>query len=146
MKTQNINKMVEWYSAERIHEMTKHWLSDLNFIKDEQEFLEELIINYKKSAIEDDIHIRIQKALTALLRTKRGNQLLINEILRHKEDLKLMVDGKDELEKEKNYKTKHKALSVKVSSFFYDYKAVKFEVFSLVKTLMKTEKQVQSSK
>ena len=42
MKT-NKGTIVEWYSAERMHEMSKNWLSDLNFIKDEQVFLEELI-------------------------------------------------------------------------------------------------------
>lgn len=146
MKTQNINKMVEWYSAERMHEMSKNWLSDLNFINDEQLFLEELIVNYTKQITEENLLDRAQKATTALLRTKRGNQLLINDILSHEKDLKLMVDGKDELEKEKQYKLEHKKISTTVSSFFYDYKAVKFEIFSLVTTLMKSDKQDQLSK
>ena len=40
MKTKG--KVVEWFSADRMHDMSKNWLSDLNFIKDEQVFLEEL--------------------------------------------------------------------------------------------------------
>ncbi|PKG52674.1 MULTISPECIES: hypothetical protein [Olleya] len=141
MKTQNKNKMVEWYGADRMHEMSKTWLSDLNFIKDEQVFLEELITDYTQLIIDDHVLARAQDAATALLRTKRGSQKLITALVAHENDLELMVDGKNELDKEEQYKADHLAFIKQVSSFFYDYKAVKSEIFNLVKTLMKRDKQ-----
>ncbi|QXP59277.1 hypothetical protein [Olleya sp. HaHaR_3_96] len=141
MATQSEKNMVEWYSAERMHDMSKTWLSDLNFIKDEQIFLEELITDYTQQIIDDDVLTRAQDAATALLRTKRGNQKLMTALIAHEKDLNLMVDGKNELDKEEQYKTDHIAFIKKVSSFFYDYKAVKSEIFNLVTTLMKRDKQ-----
>ncbi|WP_397363041.1 hypothetical protein [Olleya sp. R77988] len=141
MKTENNTNIVEWYSADRMHDMSKNWLSDLNFIKDEQHFLEDLITNYTLKIIDNDALDRAQNVATALQRTKRGNQKLLNTLIRHENELQLMVDGKDELEKENKYKTEHRELRETISDFYFDYKAVKFEIFNLVKSLMKTDKQ-----
>ena len=96
MKTKG--KVVEWFSADRMHDMSKNWLSDLNFIKDEQVFLEELITDYTKKIIDSKNLERAQTATTALYRTKRGNQKLINDLIEHEQQLRLMVDGKDEID------------------------------------------------
>jgi hypothetical protein len=139
MKT-NKGTIVEWYSAERMHEMSKNWLSDLNFIKDEQVFLEELITNYTQKILEDESLTRAQTATTALYRTKRGCEKLINQIVQHENDLRLMVDGKDEIEKETKYKEEHREITGVISSFYHDYKAVKFEIFELIKDIIKIDK------
>jgi len=139
MKT-NKGTIVEWYSAERMHEMSKNWLSDLNFIKDEQVFLEELITNYTQKILEDESLTRAQTATTALYRTKRGCEKLINQIVQHENDLRLMVDGKDEIEKETQYKEEHREITGVISSFYHDYKAVKFEIFELIKDIIKIDK------
>lgn len=139
MKT-NKGTIVEWYSAERMHEMSKNWLSDLNFIKDEQVFLEELITNYTQKILEDESLTRAQTATTALYRTKRGCEKLINQIVQHENDLRLMVDGKDEIEKETQYKEEHREITSVISSFYHDYKAVKFEIFELIKDIIKIDK------
>jgi hypothetical protein len=140
MKTEKKTKIVEWYSADRMHNMSKTWLSELNFIKDEQVFLEELLTDYTHKIVRAEILDRAKIVTTALLRTARGNQSLINDLTKQEKELSIMVDGKDEIEKEKQYKEDHIALTKTLSSFFYDYKAVKFEVFELVKRLMKTDK------
>ncbi|WP_304145271.1 hypothetical protein [Mesoflavibacter zeaxanthinifaciens] len=139
MKT-NKGTIVEWYSAERMHEMSKNWLSDLNFIKDEQVFLEELITNYTQKILEEESLTRAQTATTALYRTKRGCEKLINQIVQHENDLRLMVDGKDEIEKETQYKEEHREITGVISSFYHDYKAVKFEIFELIKDIIKIDK------
>lgn len=138
MKTKG--KVVEWFSADRMHDMSKNWLSDLNFIKDEQVFLEELITDYTKKIIDSKNLERAQTATTALYRTKRGNQKLINDLIDHEQQLRLMVDGKDEIEKETKYKEEHREFTSTVSAFYNDYKAVKFEIFNLVKAIMKADK------
>ncbi|RAJ16408.1 hypothetical protein [Olleya aquimaris] len=141
MKTHKQEKITEWYSADRMHEMSKNWLSDLNFIKDEQLFLEDLITNYTQKIIDSDALDRAQNVATALQRTKRGNQKLLTALKRHENELQIMVDGKDELEKENKYKAEHQEFTKTISSFYFDYKAVKFEIFELVKQLMKTDKE-----
>lgn len=139
MKT-NKGTIVEWYSAERMHDMSKNWLSDLKFIKDEQVFLEELITNHTQKILEEESLTRAQTATTALYRTKRGCEKLINQIVQHENDLRLMVDGKDEIEKETQYKEEHREITGVISSFYHDYKAVKFEIFELIKDIIKIDK------
>ncbi|WP_289044487.1 hypothetical protein [uncultured Olleya sp.] len=139
MKTQHTT--TQWYSADRMHEMTKTWLSELHFINDEQLFLEDLISDYSQKISNDDIYIKAQNAATALQRTKRGNHKLITDLTTHENQLSIMVDGIDQLDKEQQYKTNHVEFTKTISQFFYDYKAVKFEIFKLVKDLMKTDKQ-----
>ncbi|WGD34264.1 hypothetical protein [Olleya sp. YS] len=141
MKTYKQEKITEWYSADRMHDMSKNWLSDLSFIKDEQLFLEDLITNYTQKIIDSDALDRAQNVATALQRTKRGNQKLLTALKKHENELQIMVDGKDELEKENKYKSDHQEFTKTISSFYFDYKAVKFEIFELVKQLMKTDKQ-----
>lgn len=136
----NKEMIVEWYSAERMHEMSKNWLSDLNFIKNEQFFLEELINNYTQKIIKEESLTRAQTATTALYRTKRGCEKLIHQIIEHENDLRLMVDGKDEINKETQYKKEHREITGVISSFYHDYKAVKFEIFELIKDIMKINK------
>ena len=131
----------QWYSAERMHDMSKTWLSELQFIKDEQQFLEDLITDYTHQIINDDALDRAQDAATALQRTIRGNHKLILALTEHENELSLMVDGIDQLEKEQQYKPEHLEFTKTISAFFYDYKAVKMEIFNLVKTLMQRDKQ-----
>lgn len=139
MKT-NKGKLVEWFSAERMHEMSKNWLSDLYFIKDEQQFLEDLITNYTQKIIDANDLERAQTATTALYRTKRGNEKLIQDLVKHEQELEVIVNGIDELEEENKYKKAHREFTSVVSAFYYDYKAVKFEIFNLIKDLMKQDK------
>ena len=91
MKTKG--KVVEWFSADRMHDMSKNWLSDLNFIKDEQVFLEELITDYTKKIIDSKNLERAQTATTALYRTKRGNQKLINDLIEHEQQIGQLFFG-----------------------------------------------------
>ena len=57
MKTDE-GKHTEWLSVERTREISKNWLSDLNFIKDEQLFLEELITSHTQKILEEHSLIR----------------------------------------------------------------------------------------
>lgn len=91
MKTDE-GKHTEWLSVERMREISKNWLSDLNFIKDEQLFLEELITSHTQKILEEHSLIRTQNATTALYRTKRGSEKLITQIVQHEFDLKLMIE------------------------------------------------------
>ena len=99
-----------------------------------------LITNYTQKIIDNNDLERAQTATTALYRTKRGNEKLINSLIKHEQELEVIVNGIDELEEENKYKKEHREFTSKISAFYHDYKAVKFEIFSLIKDLMKTDK------
>ncbi|NNK40881.1 MAG: hypothetical protein HKP45_09540, partial [Winogradskyella sp.] len=53
MSTFNTNpKMVEWLNADEMHDASKKWLSELEFVADEQLFFDDLIKSYTLQLID----------------------------------------------------------------------------------------------
>jgi hypothetical protein len=139
--TSNAPKHIEWLNAELMHEESSRWLSELRFIKDEEHFFEDLIKLFTLQLIDtknfaNSIEI---VSLIKLLRIK--NTELINAIMIHEKELKIMVDGKNQLQEEAFYKEKHRSLLIAVKKYFKEYRKLKSQVFKTVKGIMKTEKQ-----
>lgn len=134
-------KYVEWLSAEVMHKASKKWLSELNFIQDEQLFFDELVESYTLQLI-DSKHFETSKEIvTELSRLQKKNDHLIEALKVHENELEIMVDGIDQPNEEAMYKQKHRDFIVFVSEYFNDYRILKTKLFDLIKTIIKTEKQ-----
>ncbi|WP_044397453.1 hypothetical protein [Lacinutrix sp. Hel_I_90] len=138
-KTENI--YFEWLTAEDMHENSKKWLSELQFVKDEHLFFQDLITTYTLQIIDFEDFSDTKEIVDALNRSQKKNNELIEAVLNHEKDLEIMVDGIDDVKKEKHYKKLHRQLLTSVSEYLYDYKKVKTQLFSIVKDVMKKEKQ-----
>lgn len=134
-------KFVEWYSAEDMHEMSKNWLLELNFIKDEIRFFEDLIRKYIFQLIVPDKFKASGKIVESLASLRNDNEKLIMLIKKHENDLEIMVDGKDQLIEEEVYKVEHKKLIEIVDAFLKEYKNLKQTLFSTIKKIAKSEKK-----
>lgn len=142
MKTAYTNaKYVEWLSAEIMHKNSIEWLSDLEFMKDEQLFFDDLIKSYTLQLI-DSKHFKESKIIIdRLSKLQKKSTLLIKYVKTHKNDLNIMVDGIDQPKEEEDYKNKHRSLIAKIKDFIIEYRALKTELFSLIKNIKKEEKQ-----
>ncbi|WP_299431305.1 hypothetical protein [uncultured Aquimarina sp.] len=142
MKSKKPNiKYVEWKSAEELHEASLIWISELKFIKDEQRFLNDLIENYTMQLISEKTFEKSSKIINELnLKRKEVNPLL-KKVIKHCNELTILVDGIDQPEEEKKYKENHQELLVEVSAYFDNYKQTKRRIFDLIKTIIKTGKQ-----
>lgn len=142
MKTAYTNaKYVEWLSAEIMHKNSIEWLSDLEFMKDEQLFFDDLIKSYTLQLIDSKHFKKSKTIIDTLSKLQKKTTLLIKYVKTHKNDLNIMVDGIDQPKEEEGYKNKHRDLIVKIKGFTKEYRALKTELFSLIKNIKKEEKQ-----
>jgi len=134
-------KYVEWLSAEIMHKNSIEWLSDLEFMKDEQLFFDDLIKSYTLQLIDSKHFKESKRIIDTLSKLQTKTDLLIESVKTHKNDLKIMVDGIDQPKEEEGYKNEHRGLIVEINNFIKDYRILKTELFSLIKNIKKAEKQ-----
>jgi len=134
-------KFIEWLSAEDMHSNSKEWLSELEFIKDEHLFFEDLIKSFTLQLIELQDFSENKKIIDAISSSNKENETLIKVVKKHEKNLKIMVDGIDQPKKEETYKNEHIDLTLIVHKFLKNYKLLKVELFDLIKNIKKTEKQ-----
>tara|TARA_R110002073_G_scaffold13377_2_gene57130 strand:- start:67 stop:516 length:450 start_codon:yes stop_codon:yes gene_type:complete len=139
--TQTSTKYVEWLSAETMHKNSINWLSDLEFMKDEQLFFDDLIKSFTLQLI-DSKHFKKSKVITdTLSKLQKKTNLLVKYVKNHRNDLKIMVDGINQLKEEADYKNEHRRLIVEINDFVKEYRVLKTSLFGLIKTIKKEEKQ-----
>jgi hypothetical protein len=141
METQPINtKYVEWLSAEEMHEASRKWLSELNFLKDEHLFFEDLISSFTLQFISKDRYSNSKEIIDAINRSQKENKELIKLVKAHEYALHIMVDGIDQPEKEALYKKEHQELILSINAFTKDFKLIKAQLFDIIKRFKKEEK------
>jgi hypothetical protein len=134
-------KYIEWLNAELMHEESSRWLSELRFIKDEEHFFEDLIKLFTLQLIDLKNFTSSKEIVAAIKSLRIKNTELINAIIIHEKELKIMVDGKNQLKEEAIYKDKHRELLIAVKKYFREYRKLKSLVFKTIKSVMKIEKQ-----
>lgn len=134
-------KYVEWLNADDMHQASRNWLSELNFIKDEQHFLEELIKSYTLQLIDNSNFTKSKTIVDGLNKLQKKNKSLIDAVNIHEKELEIMVDGIDQKKEEQAYKNKHRELIIYVSKYLKDYRELKTRLFEIIKSVMKKAKQ-----
>ncbi len=132
---------VEWLSADQMHEASKEWLSELRFIKDEHLFFEDLIKSYTLQLISPEKFSHNKEIIDAINRSQKKNNFFIEAVKIHENELKIMVDGVNELKKEQAYKKEHRGLIIEINEFKKNYRSLKMQLFDILKTIKKEEKQ-----
>ncbi len=142
MKTiQKKVKYVEWLSAEIMHESSVNCLSELNFIKEEQNFFDDLVKSYTLQLVDSKHFDESKEIVDKLNDFQNKTTTTIESIKDHEKNLRIMVDGVDQLKEEEMYKNEHRALIIAVSEFLSSYRAFKMKLFDLIKRIMKEGKQ-----
>lgn len=138
-------KFVEWSSPEELHEASIDWISELEFIKDEQKFLDSLIKNHTLKLISKELFQRSQKVVTELSNEEKQVNNLLKRVKLHVNKLEILVDGIDQKEEEDRYKEDHYVLKIKVLRYLDDFKKTKRSIFELISSIMKQVKRKQLS-
>ncbi len=141
MKTLKNRKYVEWLNADIMHEASRNWLSELRFIKDEQQFLSNLIKSYTLQLIDASHFAESKKIVETLEALQKKNKKYIETVKAHENELLIMVDGIDQLQEEEAYRNKHRTLLVNINYYFKEYRKLKKQVFRTIEDIMKHEKQ-----
>ncbi|WP_281541251.1 hypothetical protein [Maribacter aestuarii] len=138
---QTAKSYIEWFSAGEMHEHSKKWLSELSFIKDEQEFLKNLIQSFAIKPLDKKEFGRINDFKNALAENKRRLNLIFKQVQKHMGQLEIMMDGVDQIEMEQAYRKTHKKLFLKMNNYLLDYRTVKKKGFVQLSSILKHGKQ-----
>ena len=141
MSTEQTTKnYMEWFSAEEMHEHSKEWFAELSFIKDEQEFLNNLIKSFAIKSLTKLEFTRINDFKNAITENRRRLNAISQQVQKHMNQLEIMVDGVNQLEMEKAYKKTHNLLYQKMNNYLLDYRALKEKGFAQLASILKTAK------
>ncbi len=142
MKTADQNvKYVEWRSTEEMHAKTVRWISELEFVKTEQHFLEELIEENTLNILSVNTFSQSKELITHLSKTEMKVNALFLQVQRHNNKLDMLVKTEEAKQVKDNVKEMHYELEAAVTSFLSDFKELKTDVFNLIKSIIKINKQ-----
>ncbi|WP_299124360.1 hypothetical protein [uncultured Winogradskyella sp.] len=141
MKTIQTNaRYVEWLSADEMHNESKEWLSQLEFVKDEHLFFEDLIKSYTLQLIHPEKFAHNKEIIDAINKSQKQNNYLIKAIIVHESKLQILVDGINQPKEERRYRNEHKALINRINDHLKHYRSLKSQLFDIVKKIKKEEK------
>jgi hypothetical protein len=144
-KNTSAYRFVEWSSPEELHQDALQWISDLEFIKDEQQFLNSLIKNHTLELISGEIYNQSKKLVNVLSKEETEVTSLLEAVRRHSNQLEILADGVNQLQEERKYKEAHYILKIDVSRYEDSFKKTKSQIFLLIAKLMKQKKQKRLS-
>ncbi|WP_291868150.1 hypothetical protein [Maribacter sp.] len=131
----------EWLSTDEMHEQSKTWFSELAFIKEEQQFLNHMILSFGIKTFNKNEFKKINEFKIALTENQRKLSPLFKQIKKHMNQLHIMLDDVNELEMEKMYQKTHKNLIKKMKKFLLDYRTLKQKGFTELSIILKNGKQ-----
>ena len=135
-------KYIEWFDAGEMHLHSKEWFSELSFIKEEQQFLNNLIRSFVVKAIDKDAFRKIKDFKSALSEDQRSLLALLKKVQKHMNQLEIMIDDVDQLEMEKAYRITHKNLSAEVNDYLLGYRSIKETGFAGLSEILKESKKL----
>jgi hypothetical protein len=141
MKTTQINTdFVKWLSVENMHNDSREWILELDFLNDEYLFFEDLMRSYTLQLIGLQDFSKNKKIIDTISNSRKENDNLKKLIRAHENKLDIFADGIHRL-KEKAYKNEHKSLIVLFKNHLKEHRGLKFNLFNIIKKIKKTEKQ-----
>ena len=140
----------DWYgrlkSKEELHDNSKNWLSEINFVNDELRFLDHLLgLNYI-DFLEFGLDHKIEKLVKNIKVERKTGATLKKLILDHERILSGLID-KDSVTSNANYMDVHKKLEFEMIIYNKKYKKLKRQIFEVVENVMekKAQKKLKSS-
>ncbi len=132
---------IEWFDAEQMHEHSKKWFSELSFIKDEQQFLKNLIQTFAIKPLNKIQFGRLEGFKKAIEENEYRLELLFKKVQKHINQLRIMLDDVNQLDMEKAYRKTHRKLNSMVNVYLLDYRTVKERGFIKLSSILKAEKE-----
>lgn len=139
--TQEIYKYIDSHTTEKMHLESKNVLLELNFIKDEQRFFEELIETYSFQLIVNEKFSQNRKLIEVLNIVQKKNEKLIENLTEHENKLEILLHKNNQTINEIKYMLWHKNILKDVEEHLTKYKEIKLLIFDMIKGIMKKEKQ-----
>lgn len=123
---------------ETLHSQSMEWLEDIAFWRDEAAFLYALEVSKTGKAVPVKAKGKLEKIDNTLLKMSAGElDSLYDKVEAHEKFLDRLISSKRE--DEESYREKHKQIGEEIIKFGQRFRALKRDIFELVK-LLKPEK------
>jgi len=132
---------IEWYSPEEMHEENAKWFSELNFARDEQLFLNDLVKAQTVLLTDAAIFEESKSVVAEIVHREKEIVSLMKQVQAHQNRLEIMLDEPDQIIMEKAYTETHRELLSAVNRYLAEYRMVKRKLFDLISRIMKKDKQ-----
>ncbi len=134
-------KYIKWRSPEGLHEDTIQCISQLQFINDEVNFLNELIKVHTLDLISGTTFEKSSVIVSKLITLQKEFKPLIEQVELHRNKLQTLMDDIDVPDEQEDYKAEHYKLMFESIGFNSKFKKLKKEIFSLISSILKFNKQ-----
>ena len=149
MSTPFLNKQkfryLEWNDAEDIHDVTVLWKSQLEFVATEQAFLSELLSEHTLQLLSHNGYEQTKHIAAQLDDHMDKLPELRKQLEEHFNKVIILLDGKDELKKERAFQDVHLSLAITMEDYFDSFRSLKQEVFNVMKKVFANSKQKRIS-
>lgn len=135
-------KHIEWFDSNEMHEHSKAWFSELSFIKDEQQFLGNLIKSFAIKPLDSEGFMQLKDFKNAITKNRHRLIAVFKQVQKHMNQLEIMIDDVNQLEMESAYRKTHKKLFIKVNEYLLDYRNIKQRGFSKLTHLLRDNKKI----
>ncbi len=135
------HRYIEWISPEEMHQEALSWISELNFARDEQKFLDNLVKSYTLQLTDSKIFPASREIVSGIAGAEHSLVPLMKKVQSHANLLEIMVDDIDQPKMEKAYKDSHRELLLAVKKYLQEYRNLKERLFTMLTAVLKKEKQ-----
>lgn len=127
-------------SIQHMHCKTQVWISEIKFIKQEQNFLKELLTEHIIGFCDSENFTRAKLYLNCINQEVTISETLSKSIQEHKVNLSLLIEN-IYLKKEDAFRKNNTYLKKEVENFIDNFKCIKTQVFDLVLMILKIQKE-----
>jgi len=124
--------------AQELHNDSKLWLSEIDFINDEIRFLEHLLSAKYIDCLSDGLYQKIEEFVYKISEQKKVGET-IRIVINEQETILLDLIQKNSVTSNKNYLENHKKLEFEVNYNSKKYKRLKRQIFEIVENVMKNK-------
>ncbi|MDP3313257.1 hypothetical protein [Lutibacter sp.] len=129
-------------SFDQLHKESQNWISEIEFIKVEQFFLQELLSEHIMGICNTHNFKNAKFFLNSINNEKILGLKLIESIKEHKINLALLIE-RIYLKKEDSFRKNHKLLELDLKNYVQNFKYIKEQVFELILVIMRNEKNLK---
>lgn len=134
-------RYIEWKTPDEMHFSSLQWKSELNFIKDEHRFFEDMLKEYTMPIIESQLFSRVKELIQQLDLSRKELNNMETRVNDHIKRIQKLLENIDEPKEGKVYREEHKNILNDVIHFSRDYKILKKDIFEAVTKALKQQKQ-----
>ncbi|UCE93605.1 MAG: hypothetical protein JSV73_12530 [Flavobacteriaceae bacterium] len=124
----------------QLHEVAANWLSEMEFMKDEQLFLEHLLSTHFLDLSSSKLYEPTRKLIRRLKEVEKLGVELVEKTKEHDENIALMIENK-QASRTSKLLGEHDKIKIEYDNYTLKFRYVKKKIFALIKDIMIHHKQ-----